>query len=76
MTGIEIPKNDLTRLTVNLTRRSVVAFEAAAGIEGLSKTDTVNRALQAWAYLLKRTQDGAVLKLHQPDGSVEAVMFL
>jgi len=54
---------ELTRLTVNLTARSVVALNAAAEIEELSKTDTVNRALQVWALLLKEQADGAEIHL-------------
>lgn len=54
---------ELTKLTVNITPRSVVALEKAAEIEGLSKTDTVNRALQVWAYLLAEKAKGAEFHL-------------
>jgi hypothetical protein len=41
----------LTRLTVNLTPRSAAALDLAVGDTGDSKTDTINRALQVYAYL-------------------------
>lgn len=43
----------LTRLTVNLTPRSHAAMYAAAEVTGLSKTDTVNRALQFYAAVVR-----------------------
>jgi len=58
-----VSAQDLTRLTVNLTARAVAALNAAAEIEQLSKTDTVNRALQAWAYLLHERAEGAEIHL-------------
>lgn len=54
---------ELTRLTVNITPRSVVALEQAAGIEGLSKTDVVNRALEVWACLVAEQAKGAEVHL-------------
>jgi hypothetical protein len=49
---------DLTRLTVNLTPRSVKALHVAAEMTELSRTDTVNRALQIYAAMVKSAADG------------------
>ncbi len=48
----------LTRLTVNLTPRADAALRLAAEISGDSKTDTVNRALQVYAFFLHEKQEG------------------
>lgn len=54
---------ELTKLTVNLTALSVIALTKAAEIERLSKTDTVNRALQIWSCLLAEQAKGAEIHL-------------
>jgi hypothetical protein len=41
----------LERITVNLTGRASRALELAAELTGDTKTDTVNRALQIYAYV-------------------------
>ncbi|WP_254126283.1 hypothetical protein [Amycolatopsis sp. CA-230715] len=41
----------LERVTVNLAPRASRALEKATGLTGDSKTDTINRALQVYAYL-------------------------
>ena len=41
----------LERVTVNLTPRSARALELATQLTGDSKTNTVNRAIQIYAYL-------------------------
>jgi hypothetical protein len=41
----------LERVTVNLTPRSARALELATQLTGDSKTDTINRAIQIYAYL-------------------------
>lgn len=51
-------EQELTKLTVNLVPGAVVALNKAAEIEQLSKTDTVNRALQVWACLLAEQAKG------------------
>jgi hypothetical protein len=52
---------DLRRITVNLTPRAWEALEQAVKLTGDSKTDTLNRAIQVYAYLMNITQnDGAV----------------
>jgi hypothetical protein len=39
------------RVTVNLTGRASRALESATEVTGDTKTDTINRALQVYAYL-------------------------
>lgn len=48
----------LTKLTVNLVPRAVVALNRAAEISGDNKTDTVNRALQLYAVAVSYVKDG------------------
>jgi hypothetical protein len=50
-------------MTVNLTPAAVAALEAAAAAEGLSCTDTVNRALQMWALLVNEQAAGSEIHL-------------
>lgn len=69
--------NDLTRMTVNLSPRAVVALNQLTAIDGCDKTDAVNRAVVGYSYLLRKSRsEGAVLKLHYASGAVEAVTFL
>lgn len=53
----------LTRLVANLTEKSIAALDEAAILDGLSRTDVVNRALQLYAYLRKAEADGDLLYL-------------
>ena len=53
----------LTKLTVNLTPRAVVALDAASATEGLSGTDVVNRALQFWAVVVDERAKGSEVHL-------------
>ena len=48
----------LERVTVNLTARSARALELATQLTGDTKTDTINRALQIYAYLEQVTAHG------------------
>jgi hypothetical protein len=48
----------LERITVNVTRRASRALELATKLTGDSKTDTVNRALQVYAYVEQVTAEG------------------
>lgn len=66
---------DLTRITVNLRPRGLAALDALM-LHGGTMTTAVERSLVAYAYLSKRVDDGAELRLRHPDGAVEAVTFL
>jgi hypothetical protein len=50
--------SDLTKLSVNLVPRALVALQLAAQTTGNSQTDTVNRALQIYAYLVSERAQG------------------
>lgn len=67
----------LTRLTVNLTPRATEAMDTTAELLGLSKTDTVNRALQAYAFLEKiRAEGGEILIRRKEREELEVISFL
>lgn len=64
----------LERVTVNLTARASRALDQAAKITGDTKTDTINRALQVYAYLEQITNDGGVIYVREsPDGEPQLV---
>ena len=66
--------DDVTKLTVKLVPRSKDAMEVASVLTGDSRTDTVNRALQVYAYLMDQIiRRGRLLQLVDPDGTVHAV---
>lgn len=50
--------SECTRLTVNLTDRNAQALKDAAELTGLSKTDTVNRALAIYRAIVAGVADG------------------
>jgi hypothetical protein len=51
----------LRRITVNLTPRACTALEQAVKLTGDSKTDTLNRAIQVYSYIMNVTQNGGDL---------------
>jgi hypothetical protein len=60
------------RVTVNLTPRASEALERAVRLTGDTKTDTINRALQLYAYLEGIMQaDGSVYVRPGPDAETE-----
>jgi hypothetical protein len=69
--------NDLTRLSVNLTARSDRALQLAVDLGGDSKTDTVNRALQFYAYFLSiKDKGGTVYTREGPEAELYAIELL
>lgn len=64
---------DLTRITVNLIPGAASALEGTAAAESLSQTDTVNRALQVYEFLVKQRMLGKELLLRDEDGNLEKV---
>ena len=62
-----------TQLTVNLIPLAVTALEQAAMLEGNSQTDTVNRALQAYAFIVMQQRTGKRFLLYDEvlDASTE-----
>jgi hypothetical protein len=59
----------LERITVNLTSRSSSALELAVELCGDTKTDTINRAIQIYAYLEKVIRDGGSVHLRERNGA-------
>jgi len=55
----------LERITVNLTGRASRALDLATEITGDTKTDTVNRALQVYAYLEQITARGGSIYVRE-----------
>jgi hypothetical protein len=71
-TNIGRGRAPLERVTVNLTPRASQALELAVQITGDTKTDTINRALQLYAYLEGIMQtDGSVYVRSSPDAEPE-----
>lgn len=67
----------LERLTVNLTPRAGSALATAMATTGDTKTDTVNKALQVYAYLTHLTyQGGDVLVRQSADAPTEILRIL
>ena len=64
-----------TRITVNLIPRAVAALDQARAITGLSQTDVVNRALQAYAFLEKEGSEGARVLIER-NGKITEVRLL
>lgn len=62
----------LHKKTVNLTDRGDDALELAARLSGDNQTDTINRAIQIYAYVLHvKDQGGTILAEEKvPNGSV------
>jgi hypothetical protein len=64
----------LERVTVNLTGRAADALAEAAKLTGNSKTDTINRALQVYAYLEQVANDGGAIYIREsPDGELQLI---
>jgi hypothetical protein len=54
-------RGSLQRVTVNLTPRSCQALELAVKRTEDSQTDTINRAIQIYSYLVDITENGGTL---------------
>ena len=65
----------LTRVTVNLIPKADAALEQAVRLTGYSKTDTINRALQLYAYILDCHGKGEEIFVKKGE-SLEKVILL
>ena len=64
----------LERVTVNLTARASRALELATELTGDTKTDTINRALQIYAYIEQvASHGGAIYVREQASSELERV---
>lgn len=68
--------SELTRLTVNLIPKAAAALDEAVELSGDSRTDTINRAVQAYAFMLKAHQGGGFYVRQGPGGELFRVEFL
>jgi hypothetical protein len=68
--------NKTTKLTINITPRATVALEAAATDNGETKTNVVNRAIQAYAFLTRMLNDGWDIVLRDAEGHEQRVQIL
>jgi len=59
----------LEQLTVNITRRSSFALNLISKLTGDTRTDTVNRALQVYAYLGQVTAHGGSVYVRPTAGT-------
>lgn len=67
----------LTRVTVNLTPRSLNALERASKATGDTKTDTINRALQVYALVQEMAdRGGGSIKVVHDNGEIERIHLL
>ncbi|MFF4795614.1 hypothetical protein ACFY2M_39265 [Streptomyces sp. NPDC001276] len=72
-----VPRPGPTRITVNLAPKAATALDQAVKLTGDSKTDTINRALQVYAYLEKVIQDGGTLFTRSADSNeLERLYFV
>jgi hypothetical protein len=74
MTGSQ--SDEPHKVTVNLIPRAWAAADDTASLLGLSRTDVINRALQAYAWFERATADGGEVLIRSKDGGVERVTFL
>jgi len=59
----------LERVTVNLTSRSSRALDEAVQLTGDSKTDSINRAIQIYAYIQQVLQSGGSIHVRETSDS-------
>jgi hypothetical protein len=64
------------KVTVNLIPKAWTAAAESAERLGLSRTDVINRALQAYAFLEEQITGGATILVRAADGTVSEVRFL
>jgi len=65
----------LERVTVNLIPRASRALEQAGQLTGDSKTDTINRAIQVYAYLEEVWANGGSILVRNGENVTELKFF-
>ncbi len=66
----------LERVSLNLTPKSAQALDRAVELTEDSKTDTINRAIQTYAFLMEVIDEGGSIRVQRKEGDVETVHFL
>jgi hypothetical protein len=62
------------RVTVNLIPRAAQALHEVSDLTGDSKTDSINRALQVYNYLMTITESGGEILVREPGDSDPRVL--
>lgn len=65
----------MEKVTVNLVDKALSSMEAASALEGLSKTDVINRALQMYVWILEHQTLGYKFCVIDEKNNVELVEF-
>ncbi len=66
----------LTKITVNLIPRSMTALNTIVALTGDNKTDSINRALQVYAFFQERIAAGDDLVITDGTGVAKPIKFL
>jgi hypothetical protein len=69
-------RQKVCRVTVNLTDRSKEALDEVVARTADSKTDTINRALQIYAFLERIRANGDQLLIKSSDGNIQLIKFV
>ncbi|WP_229799509.1 hypothetical protein, partial [Couchioplanes azureus] len=60
----------------NFVPRAIAALDVASEVTGDTRTDVLNRAVQFYAYLVKRAEEGMLIFVEDPKtGTKERVVF-
>ena len=65
----------LTKVTVNLIPRAVNALEEVSATTGETKTESINRAVQLYAWVHKMLDDGESVQVVSRDGTVRVIQI-
>lgn len=74
-TSLETPGH-VDRVNVNLTKRAAQTLEALVAENAATKTDVINRAILAYAFLENEVGKGNEVLIRTSDGEVQRVQFL
>lgn len=67
--------SNLERVTVNLIPPASRALETGMRITGYTKTDFINRAIQAYAFLEERISQDAAVLIREKDAGEQLKIF-
>ncbi len=70
------PPATSARISINLNMHAVAALEALTKSQGFNKTDTINRALQVYAFIQEELDAGNDIATVGPDGEIMKVCIL
>ena len=73
--AVQFVQPRLTRITVNLTDRTVRALAEVLTLTGETKTEIINQALRMYAYITTMSETGAELLIRENE-TLERIKFL